>query len=167
MPCEKGKTKHVPRQHTCENDVFCECRLTQAFSCRPTPALEDIECNNGEPAILVETYLGGPPPPSTSGTTGVLTSAANLELCDTFQFWSEGTVFINATEGSVRLQFEAENLLTGLGDPNIANLVPKAPNRVFGYTDTSQGNFWMWDGITGSWIQISGGTTGTKPGGTG
>lgn len=145
------------------NLANCDCGKTTAFSCKPATEteLEEIQCRDGGPAITVETYIGGPP-----GSTGATSCSADLELCDTLQFWTEGTQFIKATEGSVQVQIETANLLGASGPPGPPVNPPPAPGRIFGYHDRENNTFYMWNPETQMWEQVSGGLPG-DPGVTG
>ena len=116
-------------------------------------------CDNQEGLFWVETWWGQP---GASGSSGI--SAVSLKLCDALQFWSQGTMYVNAQQGSVQLRIEATNIISGVGAPVSP---PSAPDFGFLYHDNSNPtNVWIWNPSTAVWIQAagagSGGLTGYK-----
>ena len=107
-----------------------------------------LECNNQDGLFFVETWQGLP---GTSGSTGI--SIVSLKACDALQFWSAGTMFTNATQGSVRVQIDAENIITGNGPP-----VNNPPTTLFPflYHDRISGDLWVWDVGSQMWQQAAG-----------
>ena len=123
--------------------LVCTCKRDTAafFYCPPDP----FDCPGQEGAVLIQTFQGTP---GTTGVTGI--SQVSLSLCSSLQFWTEGTMYLNTTAGSVRVQVEAANILTGTGNPINP---PNAPDRNFIYYNQTTGNAFIWNGM---WSQIIG-----------
>uniref|UniRef100_A0A6C0JWK5 Uncharacterized protein n=1 Tax=viral metagenome TaxID=1070528 RepID=A0A6C0JWK5_9ZZZZ len=136
--------------------MMCKCKIRAAF----------FTCEDDE-HIKVQTYLGEP------GTVGsTLTGQAELSISDgccggdnNLQFWTDGSVLLEATEGSARVQVETNNIFigitgfTGSGSPPANVGVPAVG---FG---TVTGALSVWDPFLQMWLQVSG--TGGFPGATG
>jgi len=156
MNCDPYAKHKLEPKHNCT--LTCDCKKKNSFS-SGTLGTSLGQCDGGIPGISVETYTGGAP-----GTTGsMFVSSAQLELCDSLQFWTDGTTELNVQEGSAQVGIEAANIISGSGEPLI---VPAAPNRNFIYNDVENGVLYAWAGPTGGWIQVSvgGGGTGSAVG---
>ena len=148
MNCDPYTKHKLGPRHKCS--LTCDCKKRDSFS-SGTLGTSLGQCNGGIPSINVESYSGGSP-----GTTGsMFVSSAQLELCDSLQFYTEGTTELNVQEGSAQVGIEAANILSGSGEPMFT---PLAPNRNFIYHDTMNNVLYSW---SGSWNQVSlGGSSG-------
>lgn len=146
--------KKCPRA-SCNVAGFCTCPRASYYA-GANKSLNDFTCGGAtcKAPLTVESWIGLP---GASGSTGI--SAAALDLCDTLAFWTEGSMFINVTSGSARVQLEPNNLLCGPSGPTGS---PPAPHRNFIYTDTNTGILHSWCSDEQEWVPIVGGATGLR-----
>lgn len=144
---------------TCVLSGSCTCRPPTSYYAGPLKTLQDFNCGNCDAPITVESWVGQP---GVSGSTGI--SAVGLDLCDRLIFWTDGTMDINVTSGSARVQLDAVNLLCGTTGPQEP---PPAPFRNFLYTDSAGltgVSLYSWCGVsgsTGTWKAVNGTVPGT------
>jgi len=102
MSCSITSSSRQPcKKRVCTN-ACCTSR-SQYFTGSRT-LLQDLSCgSNCDAPLTIETWQGEPEDP---GSTEI--SSVPLNLCDKIQFWSEGSVNINATPGSAKVQFEVD-----------------------------------------------------------
>src|SRR6185503_6237378 len=124
--------------HVCS--LTCPCKTYSSYYNKPV-----------EESVTVQSYLGNP-----GDLTSILTGQAILEMGSNLQFWTGGSVYLDATQGSAKLQIETNNILigvtgagfTGSENPPLNIAIPAA-----GFEQISN-SLSIWDPFVQSWLPV-------------